>query len=226
MIIAQRKPFKEISEAVAPYDKILIVGCGTCVAVCLAGGEKEVGLLASQLKLAAGLKGRRIEVGEITVERQCDREFLEPLCDFVADHDAILSMACGAGVQFLAQLYYFKPIFPAVDTTFIGVNEAVGLFTERCRACHHCYLGLTGGICPLTMCPKGLLNGPCGGTLNGKCEVDPEKDCAWSEIYRRLEQQGRLDNLKKIVPLHPHARSTTPGQVIHPAYQRRYSAYE
>jgi ferredoxin len=226
MIIAERKPFKEIDAAVDPYDKILIVGCGTCVAVCLAGGEKEVGLLASQLKLAAGLKHRRIEVGEITVERQCDREFLEPLCEFVADYDAIISMACGAGVQFLAQMCQLKPIFPAVDTTFIGVNNAMGYYTERCRACRHCYLGITGGICPVTMCPKGLLNGPCGGTLNGKCEVDPQKDCAWSIIYQRLESQGRLDILKEIVPLHPYSHCTTPGTVIHPAYRRRYGVNE
>jgi ferredoxin len=226
MIIAERKPFQEIDRTVDPYDKILVVGCGTCVAVCLAGGEKEVGLLASQLKLAAGMKGRRIEVGEITVERQCDLEFLEPLCDFVADYDAIISMACGAGVQFLAQLCHFKPIFPAVDTTFIGVNNAVGHYTERCRACHHCYLGITGGICPMTMCPKSLLNGPCGGTLNGKCEVDPQKDCAWSKIYQRLELEGRLENLKEILPLHPHSRTITPGTVIHPAYKRRYGAHE
>jgi len=226
MIIAERKPFGEIEAAVASYDKIIIVGCGTCVAVCLAGGEKEVGLLASQLKLAAGLKGRRIEVGEITVERQCDLEFLEPLCDFVADYDAIISMACGAGVQFLAQSCHFKPIFPAVNTTFIGVNNAVGHYTERCRACHHCYLGLTGGLCPVTMCPKGLLNGPCGGTMNGKCEVNLERDCAWSKIYQRLELEDRLDNLKEIVPLHPHARCTTPGTVIHPAYKRRYGVHE
>lgn len=226
MIIAERKPFIEIEAAVALYDKIIIVGCGTCVAVCLAGGEKEVGLLASQLKLAAGIKGRRIEVGEITIERQCDPEFLEPLCDFVADYDAIISMACGAGVQFLAQLCHIKPIFPAVDTTFIGVNNAVGHYTERCRACHHCYLGLTGGLCPVTMCPKGLLNGPCGGTLNGKCEVDPQKDCAWSKIYQRLELEGRLDHLKEIVPLHPHARCTTPSTVVHPAYKRRYGVHE
>lgn len=226
MIIAERKPFGEIEAAVAPYDKIIIVGCGTCVAVCLAGGEKEVGLLASQLKLAAGLKGRRIEVGEITIERQCDLEFLEPLCDFVADYDAIISMACGAGVQFLAQSCHPKPIFPAVDTTFIGVNQAAGHYLERCRACHHCYLGVTGGICPVTMCPKGLLNGPCGGTLNGKCEVDPNKECAWSMIYQRLELEGRLDNIKDILPLHPHAQCTTPGTVIHPAYKRRYDPHE
>jgi ferredoxin len=180
MIIAERKPFAEIKAMVAPYKKILIVGCGTCVAVCLAGGEKEVGLLASQLKLSLGLEDRRLEIGEITVERQCDLEFIRPLCDFTADYEAIVSMACGAGVQYLKQLCYLQPIFPGVDTRFIGVNNDVGYYTERCRACGSCYLGITGGICPVTMCPKGLLNGPCGGTINGRCEVDPEKECAWS----------------------------------------------
>jgi ferredoxin len=226
MIIAERKPFAEIEAAVAPYDKILIVGCGTCVAVCLVGGEKEVGLLASQLKLARGLEGSHLEVGEITVERQCDLEFIRPLCDFIADYDAIISMACGAGIQYLGQLCYMKPIFPAVNTTFIGVNEEVGYYTERCRACYHCYLGLTGAICPVTMCPKGLLNGPCGGTLNGRCEVNPENSCAWSDIYQRLEEQGRLEQIREILPLHPHRRRTTPGKVIHPAYKRRYGLNE
>jgi len=226
MIIAERKPFAEIKAMLAPYKKILIVGCGTCVAVCLAGGEKEVGLLASQLKLALGVEDKHLEIGEITVERQCDLEFIRPLCDFTADYEAIVSMACGAGVQFLKQLCSLHPVFPAVNTTFIGVNNEVGYYTEACRACHHCYLGITGGICPVTMCPKGLLNGPCGGTVNGHCEVDPEKECAWSRIYHRLELEGRLDNLKEILPLHPHDRTTTPGTVIHPAYKRRYGLNE
>lgn len=226
MIIAERKPFAEIKAMVAPYKKILIVGCGTCVAVCLAGGEKEVGLLASQLKLALGLEDRRLEIGEITVERQCDLEFLRPLCDFTADYEAIISLACGAGVQFLKQLCSLQPIFPGVNTTFIGVNNDAGYYTERCRACRHCYLGLTGGVCPVTMCPKGLLNGPCGGMVGGYCEVDPEKECAWCRIYHNLEREGRLDNLRQIVPLHPYDRNTTPGTVIHPAYKRRYGVHE
>ena len=226
MIIAERKPFAEIAAALAPFEKILIVGCGTCVAVCLVGGEKEVGLLASQLKLARGLHGTGFEVGEITVERQCDLEFIRPLCDFIADYDAILSMACGAGVQYVGQLCYHKPIFPAVNTAFIGVNEEAGCYSERCLACHHCYLAITGGICPVTMCPKGLLNGPCGGTLNGRCEVNLDNPCAWSEIYQRLEQQGRLEQLREIQPLHPHKRRTPPGRVIHPAYRRRYGLHE
>lgn len=226
MIIAERKPFKEIQEMVAPFGDVLIVGCGTCVAVCLAGGEKEVGLLAAQLKLARNLAGQAGRLGEITVERQCDREFIEPLRETAADYEAIVSTACGAGVQFLAALLPDKPVFPALNTTFIGVNEAAGHYTERCRSCHQCYLGLTGGICPVTMCTKGLLNGPCGGTIGGKCEVDPERDCAWCQIYERLESQGRLQQIEAILPLHPHSRTTSPGTVIHPAYLRRYAAHE
>ena len=199
MIIAERKPFAEIKAMLAPYKKILIVGCGTCVAVCLAGGEKEVGLLASQLKLALGLEDKHLEIGEITVERQCDLEFLRPLCDFTADYEAIVSMACGAGVQFLKQLCTLNPVFPAVNTTFIGVNNEVGYYTEACRACRNCYLGITGGICPVTMCPKGLLNGPCGGSQAGKCEVSAtlkcDVPCVWALIYDRLEQLGELDRL-------------------------------
>jgi hypothetical protein len=196
------------------------------VAVCLAGGEKEVGLLASQLKLALGLEDRRLEIGEITVERQCDLEFLRPLCDFTADYEAIVSLACGAGVQFLKQLCYLQPIFPGVNTRFIGVNNDVGYYTERCRSCSNCYLGVTGGICPVTMCPKGLLNGPCGGTLNGRCEVNQENECAWSNIHHRLELEGRLDRMREIQPLHPHDLCTTPGKVIHPAYRKRYGVHE
>ncbi len=226
MIIAERKPFAEIKAAVAPYKKVLVVGCGTCVAVCLAGGEKEVGLLASQLKLARGQNGKASKIGEITVERQCDLEFIRPLSETVAAYDAVISTACGAGVQFLAALPEMKPVFPALNTTFIGVNEEAGFYTERCRACHQCYLGLTGGICPKTMCPKGLLNGPCGGNIRGKCEVNPERACAWCEIYAKLEGEGRLGLIEAILPLHAHGRSTTPGTVIHPAYKRRYGGHE
>lgn len=226
MIIAERKPFAEIKAAVDHYDNILIAGCGTCVAVCLVGGEKEVGLLASQLKLAWGQEGRHPNIGEMTVERQCDREFMRSLQDAVAAYDAVISTACGAGVQFLAALPGMKPVYPALNTTFIGVNEEAGFYTERCRACHQCYLGLTGGICPQTMCPKGLLNGPCGGNVQGMCEVNPERRCAWCEIYERLEGQGRVSEIEAILPLHPYSRCVTPGTVIHPAYKRRYFVHE
>lgn len=225
MIVAQRKPFKEIEAMLAPYKRVLIAGCGTCVAVCLTGGEKEVGLLAAELSIASQIKGRSLTILEATVERQCDREFLSEFKDPLEKCEAVLSLACGAGIQFLAEMYDHKPVLPGVDTTFIGVNEAVGFWTERCRACHDCVLDQTGGICPKTMCAKGLLNGPCGGTVHGQCEVNLEKPCAWTQIYQRLEKTDRLDLIRKTFEPGRHDRRTTPAYQTHAAYKRRFDAH-
>lgn len=226
MIVAKRKDFHEIVEAATGFRRVLVVGCGTCVAVCLTGGEKEAGLLAAQLDIAAQM-GDRDQVFDVAcVERQCDREFLDELAGRISEYDALLSLACGAGIQFLAERYPDRPVLAGVDTTFIGVNEAVGLWQEKCRACQACVLTVTGGICPVTLCPKGLLNGPCGGMTDGRCETDPERDCAWALIYRRLEETGRLDNIRAILPPRGHSRSSLPGRQIHPAYLRRYTANE
>ncbi len=200
MIVAKRKPFEEIKDMIKDYKKVLNVGCGTCVAVCLAGGEKEVAVLNSELEMARKLDNNPIELGAKTIERQCDREYLEALDDMVKDYDAIISMACGVGIQFLAERYPEKPVFPGVDTTGMSVNQAVGWYEERCRSCGQCVLGVTGGICPVTMCAKGLYNGPCGGTNNGNCEISDEQPCAWFMIYERLEKQGRLDNILEFKP--------------------------
>jgi ferredoxin len=196
MIIAERKSMEEIKEMITPYKKILVVGCGTCVTVCWAGGEKEVGILSSQLRLSFGENS--ISIQEATIERQCEREMVEELRERVQEADAVLSMGCGAGVQTIAEVFEEKPVFPALNTTFIGMPEKEGLWVERCGACGDCLLASTGGICPIVRCAKGLLNGPCGGTRRGgKCEIDPEKDCAWVLIYQRLEKQGRLDLMRK-----------------------------
>lgn len=223
MIVAQRKEFKEIAEAARPFRKVLVVGCGTCVAVCLTGGEKEAGLLAAQLDIAAQLGEREQSFGVACVERQCDREFLDELAGLVPDYDALLSLACGAGIGFLAERFPETPVLAGVDTTFIGINENVGVWEERCRACHSCLLTVTGGVCPVSLCPKGMLNGPCGGTEDGRCETDPERDCAWTLIYQRLERTGRLDNLLALVGPRDHAARSLPGRRTHPAYLRRYS---
>jgi len=102
-------------------------------------------------------------------------------------------------VQFLAEMLESLPVVPALNTRFIGVTEAEGVWSERCRACGNCKLDRFGGICPVTICAKGLLNGPCGGSTLGKCEAGNDKDCAWELISRRLRQQGRLDNLRLFV---------------------------
>ncbi|MCD6600395.1 MAG: methylenetetrahydrofolate reductase C-terminal domain-containing protein [Dehalococcoidia bacterium] len=214
MIVAERKPMEEIKQMVAPYKKLLLVGCGTCVTVCWAGGEKEVGILASQLRLARQAEGKEISIIEATVERQCEKEMVSELRDKVKQVEAVLSLACGAGVQTMAGMFEETPVFPALNTTFVGMPEQEGIWTEMCGLCGDCFLDRTGGICPMVRCAKGLLNGPCGGTRRGgKCEVDPEKDCAWVLIYRRLEKQGRLDLMKKYYPPKNFRAVKRPGKI-------------
>ena len=223
MIIATRKPFSEIKDLVSGHRKILIIGCGTCTSVCLAGGELEVAVLASQLRIALGLKGDDVQIDEATVERQCDREFLVDLMkkENVNDYDVIISMACGAGVQLLGDVCDGK-VVPALDTVFIGIAQGPGVWAERCRSCGACVLGETGAVCPETMCPKGLLNGPCSGTRNGKCEVDPEIDCAWVKIYDRLAARGDLECISKVLPPRKNSRRAHPAVSTHEAYKRRF----
>jgi ferredoxin len=220
MIVAQRKPVEEIKRNLEGYDRILLVGCGTCVAVCMAGGEREVGILASLLKMSFRMEGKEVEIGEVTVERQCDKEFIQPLEEKIKNYQVVVSLACGIGIQFLSELYENKVVLPGVNTVFLGSNEGEGVWQERCRACGECVLAETGGICPVTICAKGLLNGPCGGTNDGKCEVDKEKDCAWTLIYQRLEKHGKLDHIRKIFPPKNYRVQTRPARLVHEAYQK------
>lgn len=213
MIIAERKPINEIKAMISRYKKILIMGCGTCVTICWAGGEKEVSVLSSLLTLALRQDGKEIEITGITPERQCEKELLEPLADQVRQADAVLSIGCGAGVQIVADKFNTVPVFPGLNTKFLGAPLREGLWVENCSHCGDCVLDETGGICPVTRCAKGLLNGPCGGTNNGKCEVDKEKDCAWTLIYQQLERQGRLDLMKEYRPPRNFQAVIRPGKV-------------
>lgn len=213
MIVAERKPLEDIKAMIAGYKKILILGCGTCVTICWAGGEKEVAVLSSQLRLASKKDGNELEILEDTIERQCEKELVEALKDKVQQVEVVLSMGCGAGVQTIAEIFPDTPVYPALNTKFVGMPEGEGIWVETCRACGDCFLDKTGGICPIVRCAKGLLNGPCGGTNSGKCEVDPEKDCAWTLIYRRLEQQGRLDTMRKYYPPRNFQAVIRPGKV-------------
>jgi len=215
MIIAERKPFEEIKNMIVGYKRILVVGCRTCVTICWAGGEKEVGILSSQLRLQSGRNGNELSILGATVERQCEKEMVtQELGDKVQDIEAILSMGCGVGVQTIAEMYEDKPVFPALNTAFVGMPEKEGLWIETCGACGDCFLDRTGGICPVVRCAKGLLNGPCGGTRRGgKCEIDPEKDCAWVLIYRRLEKQGRLDLMRKYYEAKNYRKVKRPGKI-------------
>jgi ferredoxin len=198
MIVAERKSLNEISQSVRPYKKLLIAACGTCVTVCMAGGEKEAHELSSLLKLIDELED--IEICVRTIQRQCDREFIFELDEDIRSADAVLSMGCGAGVQFLAECYPDKQVIPALNTKFIGVNRDVGYWTEVCQGCGDCILEKTGGICPVARCSKSIFNGPCGGSSGGHCEIDPDIDCAWQLIYDRLAAQGRLERLLETIP--------------------------
>lgn len=213
MIVGDRKPFEEIKKEISGYKSILILGCGTCVSVCMAGGEKEVELLATELRMANKLAGKEMEIGQDTIKRQCDKEYIQPIIEKAKKYDAVLSMACGAGVQLVSDLLVPMHVIPALNTDFIGVTESEGVWAERCRACGNCLLGQTGGICPVSRCAKGLLNGPCGGTNNGKCEVSPDRDCAWTLIYKRLEVQGKLEVFDTYNPPRNHQAVVMPGKV-------------
>ena len=201
MITAERKPLAEILEMLAPYNKVLIAGCGTCVTVCFAGGEKEVGVLASELRMARKLAGQPLEIAERTVQRQCEWEYIDPITPEVQEAEVVLSLACGIGVQALAQRFPKARVLPGVNTTFLGLPEEPGVFVERCAACGNCVLDKTGGICPIARCSKSLLNGPCGGSQDGKCEIDEAVDCAWQLIYDRLKELDQLDLLLEILPV-------------------------
>jgi hypothetical protein len=159
-----------------------------------------VAVLASALRLALKKEDKKIEIEEQTVERQCENEFIQEAAGAIARNDAVLSLACGAGVQALAKRFAKAPILPGVNTTFIGIQEQPGIFTEECQGCGNCVLAMFGGICPITRCSKKLLNGPCGGSQNGKCEIDPNTECAWQLIIDRLTLLGQLKNLRTYVP--------------------------
>jgi len=200
MIVAQRKTVPELMEILQGHQKLLVLGCGTCVTVCLAGGEREVSIIASAIRMASRLRGNPINVEELTIERQCDNVFLEQAAEAIERNDAVLSLGCGAGVQALAERYTQKPVYAGLDTAFLGILEERGIWTEKCAACGACVLHDFGGICPVTRCAKHMLNGPCGGSRPQRCEVRPDRDCAWQLIYHRLKNIGQLDRIKKITP--------------------------
>jgi ferredoxin len=197
MIIAKPKPVEEIIDLIKDMSKVLIAGCDGCVTVCEAGGMKEVQILASALRMYFKKEGKSTVVDETSMTRQCDKPYITQLQDTINDYDAVVSLACGAGVQFLAEMYRGKPIFPAVNTCFIGVTEERGEWTERCQACGECILATTGGICPIARCSKRMSNGPCGGSSDGKCEVSKDTACGWHLIYERLKELGQLDRFER-----------------------------
>ncbi len=222
MIVGHRKPLEEILEMIHGFKKILNLGCGGCTSICLAGGQKEVAVLTTDLESHFEDKGGSIEIHDHTIERQCNANFFFDLDTFVSEYDAVISMACGAGVQFVADRYPKIPIFPMLNTDFVGVDKDVGWYEENCRTCGDCVLADTAGICPVTRCAKGLFNGPCGGTrAGGKCEIDTEVDCAWFEIHERLTGQGRIELIRKVRPARDWVNQVR-RTIIQEPYKDRY----
>ena len=203
MIVADSKPLDEVFGYISGYRKVLVLGCGECVTVCQVGGEKEVGVLAQALRLKVKTEGVEIEFAQNTIQRQCEPEFVDALLADIDGVDAILSLACGVGVNFIADRDRVIPVFPGVNTTFMGATVEHGVWAERCAGCGECILHLTGGICPVARCAKNILNGPCGGTNNGECEIstpDDPIDCGWALIIERMKKLGTLEKLTEIVP--------------------------
>jgi ferredoxin len=200
MIVAEQKPLEEIKHLIGNAEQILVVGCGTCVTVCFAGGAREAAIVASSLRMATRLDGAPKQVQDVTVQRQCEWEYLDQVADQVREADVVLSLGCGIGVQALVEHFPEAWVVPGLNTAFLGLPTEQGVWAERCAACGDCILGLTGGICPIARCSKSLLNGPCGGSEDGHCEVSPEVQCAWQLIYDRLSSMGKLDVLLELQP--------------------------
>jgi ferredoxin len=211
MVMGEGKPIEEILSMIADKKKILVVGCKGCVTVCSAGGQKEVEILSATIRIAREKEGNSIEIREETLERQCDHEYLEQMRSYIDDYEAVVSIACGAGVQFTAEKYRRIPVYPGINTNFIGVTLEQGVWSERCQACGNCILHKTGGICPITRCCKSLLNGPCGGSSKGKCEIDPDVECGWQLIYDRLKELGSLELFEEVIPIKDWSTSRDGG---------------
>lgn len=218
MIIAEQKPFDEIKSLIDDAKNILVVGCGTCVTVCFAGGAREAAITAASLRMATKLEGNSRQVTDVTVQRQCEWEYLDQIAEQVKQADLILSLGCGIGVQAMVEHFPATWVVPGLNTSFLGLPTEQGIWDERCAACGDCVLGLTGGICPIARCSKSLLNGPCGGSENGHCEIDPEIPCAWQLIYDRLSSVGKLETLLEIQPPKNWrtARDGGPRKIIRP----------
>jgi len=195
--ITRQKSLDDVEQQIEGLERVYIIGCGTCATMTNTGGREQVLDMKERLQEL----GKTV-TGWTVIPTACDEMTevsLQENNGAIQSADCLLVMSCALGVQKVGA-YNGKPVIPALDTLFIGVEDEPGYFHEACDQCGQCVLGYTAGICPITACHKGLLNGPCGGTNNGKCEVDKEKDCAWTLIYERLKKQGRLDLMKKYQP--------------------------
>lgn len=201
MIIAERKPLNEIMEMLKDAKRILVLGCRGCVTVCSAGGEREVEILATLIRLGKKKAGQEVETIEATLVRQCDREYIDSIDQWDGQYDAIVSMACGVGVNFIANLRPMARVYPGVNTSSFGGSAEQGVWSEQCAGCGNCVLHLTGGLCPVARCAKSLFNGPCGGSVGGRCEIHREVPCIWQSIHDKLVRINKADDLAAIAPI-------------------------
>jgi ferredoxin len=209
MIITRKKPLEAVLSMVGEAKKVALVGCGNCAAACQTGGEKEL----QEMKAILEAQGYEV-VATILPEECCHKLLVKKELKVLRDSgaEAVIGMACGDGVQTVAD-NVLLPVYPANDTLFLGQVERVGIFHEYCRMCGNCVLGETAGICPVTHCAKSLVNGPCGGQKNGKCEVNPENDCAWIRIYKRMEATGQTEKLWQPRAEHGYAEAAHPRHI-------------
>ncbi|MEE8483801.1 MAG: methylenetetrahydrofolate reductase C-terminal domain-containing protein [Nitrospinota bacterium] len=214
MIITKQKDFEDIVEAAKLYKSLFLVGCGDCATLCRTGGEDELKAMAGVLG-KSGITVSGMAVVHATCHELDTQRVLRMHKDEVDKSDAFLVLTCGAGVQAVGD-YTDKTDKPAIsgcDSLFIGNSKRQMHFYEKCSACGDCVLNSTGGICPVTRCPKGLLNGPCGGAVRGKCEVNEEEDCIWITIFERMSKLGRLDDLMEIARPKKYSSNPSPGKI-------------
>jgi len=211
MIVSKQKPFSEILAALEGSARVFLIGCAKCATVCKSGGEEEIWRMQEQLTAVGKEVTGSIVIDEVCHMLRTGRD-LRGKKEMVTDADALLVLACGAGVQSVSAASDKKTV-SGLDTLFLGNIRRLGQYEQKCSLCGDCILTDTAGICPVTVCPKGLLNGPCGGMYEGKCETDPDSDCVWFQIYQRLQHQGNLENLKKIVPQKDFSKMLKPGKL-------------
>ncbi|MGB9715170.1 MAG: methylenetetrahydrofolate reductase C-terminal domain-containing protein [Thermodesulfovibrionales bacterium] len=199
MIVTKKRDFNKLMENIKNHKKVFLLGCSECAALCGTGGEPEL----KEMKETLEAVGKEV-TGLIAVKSGCQvlgtKLELKPFKDVIRNSDCIIVMSCGAGTQTAAELFEDKSVYPANDTMFLGNMTRFQVFDERCSLCGECILDMTGGICPVTRCAKGLLNGPCGGSQGGKCEISPDMPCAWQLIIERLSKTGDIHRLEEIIP--------------------------
>jgi ferredoxin len=216
MIITKKKDFQELMENIKNYKSFFLIGCSECATLCGTGGEEQVKELSEALKA----EGKEV-TGGIVAKTGCQvlgtKKELKTYKDAIDRAECILVLSCGAGTQTAVELFEDKPVYPTNDSMFLGNMTRFQMFDERCSLCGKCILDKTGGICPITTCPKGLLNGPCGGMKDGHCEVSEEIPCAWVRIYERMK---RIDRLQELCETIIEAKDWSQGQKPRTLYAR------